>query len=112
MTDGVDPIQPSVVELANIAGDQLDAIQFVFAPEEKPVDDADGVAASHELSAQLGSDVAGATGDENFQRFASDMNGVIGTLVSARSMKRQIAESAAMVARARMSFRLPGKFAR
>jgi hypothetical protein len=87
MTDGVDALEPTRIEPPDVTCDELDPLESGRhrTSEKESIDDAHVVAARDKLMAKLEADVAGAAGNEYFQRFASDMNGVIGTLVSARS---------------------------
>jgi hypothetical protein len=87
VTDGVDPLEPTRIEPPDVTCDELNALESRWhrASEKESIDDAHVVAARDKLMAKLEADVTGATGNEYLQRFASDMNGVIGTLVSARS---------------------------
>jgi hypothetical protein len=87
MADDVDAVEPTNVKSPDVARDEFDPLESRghSSSEKESIDDANVVAARDKLTAKLEADVAGAAGDEYLQRFASDMNGVIGTLVSARS---------------------------
>jgi hypothetical protein len=87
VADDVDAVEPTNVKSPDVARDELDPLESRGhrTSEKESIDDANVVAAGDKLTAELEADVAGAAGDEYLQRFASDMNGVIGTLVSARS---------------------------
>jgi hypothetical protein len=87
MTDGFDALKPARIESPDVTRNELDPLESGRhrTSEKESIDDAHFVAARDKLVAKLQADVAGAAGNEYFQRFASDMNGVIGTLVSARS---------------------------